>query len=393
MDRHTLDNGQISASVKRLGAELCSLRDTSGHEFLWQAGAAWPRHAPNLFPIVGRLAEDRLTVDGRGYRMTQHGFARDREFGWIERDPEFCRLRLEDDAATRAMYPFAFRLDLAYRLREATLEISFELTNTGTRELPASLGAHPAFRWPLADGVAKEVHILEFSVPESSPIRGLRNGLLDPISHPTPIQGNRLELNEGLFAADALILDRAASRSVRFSAPGAPAVTVGWEGFRELGIWMKLAPIFSASNPGTGWRARSAGRASSATSRASCCWRRARFGRSGFRFASTERQSSSSSTKSSRFEPADGSVISIRRRHVTRFSPSIVRPDDAPMAGAAAMRLGAGSGPIGGSPVAIVEAEPLRCGAMIRVLEAVLGAQAETLAPRTLSAAAQLTGL
>ncbi len=249
MDRHTLGNGQISASVKRLGAELCSLCDASGHEFLWQAGPAWPRHAPNLFPIVGRLAEDRLTVDGRAYRMTQHGFARDQEFAWIEREPDFCRLRLEDDAATRAMYPFAFRLDLAYRLRDTTLDISFGLTNTGVGELPASVGAHPAFRWPLADGIAKEAHILEFSTPESSPVRRLRDGLLDPAPHPTPIHGNRLELSERLFAADAVILDHPASRSVRFAAPGAASVTVGWEGFRELGIWMKPGADFLCIEP------------------------------------------------------------------------------------------------------------------------------------------------
>jgi len=249
MDRHTLSNGRLTATVKRLGAELCSLRDAAGRELLWQAGTAWPRHAPNLFPIVGRLADDRLTVDGSAYRMTQHGFARDREFAWIEREPESCRLRLEDDPATRAMYPFAFRLDLAYGLRATTLDISFELTNTGPTELPASIGAHPAFRWPLSNGVPKDVHALEFSDPEPSRVRRLHGGLLDPQPHPTPIEGNRLALTERLFAADALILDQPASTSVRFSAPGAPSVTVGWDGFRELGFWMKPGADFLCIEP------------------------------------------------------------------------------------------------------------------------------------------------
>ena len=48
--------------------------------------------------------------------MTQHGFARDRRFTWEEHGPLGCRLSLTDDAETRARYPFAFRLDIAYAL-------------------------------------------------------------------------------------------------------------------------------------------------------------------------------------------------------------------------------------------------------------------------------------
>jgi hypothetical protein len=52
-DTHTLRNDSITAIIAPDGAELISLRDAQGLELLWQAGAIWPRHAPNLFPIVG----------------------------------------------------------------------------------------------------------------------------------------------------------------------------------------------------------------------------------------------------------------------------------------------------------------------------------------------------
>ena len=42
-------------------------------------------NAPVLFPIVGRLRDDTLVHQGRSYRMTQHGFARDRRFTWLDR--------------------------------------------------------------------------------------------------------------------------------------------------------------------------------------------------------------------------------------------------------------------------------------------------------------------
>ena len=84
-DRHDLASSGLTACVKADGAELCTLRDANGLDYLWSAEPIWPRHAPILFPIVGRLRNDTLTHAGQEYRLTQHGFARDRRFTWTER--------------------------------------------------------------------------------------------------------------------------------------------------------------------------------------------------------------------------------------------------------------------------------------------------------------------
>jgi galactose mutarotase-like enzyme len=80
-ERHTLRGSGIEATIKTHGAELCSLKDAQGIKLIWQAGTAWPRHAPLLFPIVGRLKNDQLRHRGTTFPMTQHGFARDQLFG------------------------------------------------------------------------------------------------------------------------------------------------------------------------------------------------------------------------------------------------------------------------------------------------------------------------
>ncbi|WP_247886927.1 aldose 1-epimerase family protein [Azospirillum sp. SYSU D00513] len=251
LDVWRMEGGRLSATVKADGAELCSLRDAAGQELLWQAGPAWPRHAPVLFPIVGRLKDDRLLHEGTAHRMTQHGFARDRRFAWMERGPHACRLVLTDDEASRALYPFAFRLELAFTLAEESLTIRHTVFNPGATVLPASLGVHPAFRWPLLDGVPKTAHELLFSEEETAPIRRVRGGLLREEGFPTPVQGRRLPLDESLFAEDAVILDRPASRSVRYGAPGTPAIILSWDGFEELGIWSKPGGDFLCIEP---WR-------------------------------------------------------------------------------------------------------------------------------------------
>ena len=248
MDRHVMSNGTLSATVKADGAELCSLRDATGEEMLWQAGEVWPRHAPVLFPIVGRLRGDTLRHQGRSYRLTQHGFARDRRFAWLNRSAIGCRLVLRDDVETRALYPFAFRLEIDFALDDDALDISFTVANPGREVLPASLGAHPGFIWPLADGSAKGVHALEFAASETAPVRRLEGGLLKPDATPTPIAGRILSLDPALFDADAVILDQLASPSLRYTAPGAPAIEVAWNGFRQLGIGLAREVISSVSS-------------------------------------------------------------------------------------------------------------------------------------------------
>ncbi len=240
MDRHRIAADGMAATIKADGAELCSLQ-AGGAELLWQAGPAWPRHAPILFPIVGRLKADTLRHAGRAYRMTQHGFARDRRFTWMERGERACRLALIDDEQTHAAYPFGFRLEVAYAIAGATLSITVTVHNPRDETLAASIGAHPAFAWPLRPGIAKDAHTLTFEQPEPEPIRRLSDGLLLGDAAPTPIDGRELRLHDGLFAADALILDHPASRHVRYTAPGAPVVTVAWDRFPQLGIWSKPA--------------------------------------------------------------------------------------------------------------------------------------------------------
>jgi galactose mutarotase-like enzyme len=249
MDRHVLSNGTLSATVKADGAELCSLRDAAGEEMLWQAAPVWPRHAPVLFPIVGRLKDDTLRHQGRTYHLTQHGFARDRRFAWLNRSTTACRLVLRDDTETRAIYPFAFRLEIVFVLDDNALETSFTVTNPGRELLPASVGAHPGFVWPLAEGVPKAAHVLEFAEPETAPVRRLDNGLLKPDEMPTPVVGQILPLDPSLFDADAVILDQPASPSLRYTAPGAAAIEVAWNGFRELGIWSRSGGDFICIEP------------------------------------------------------------------------------------------------------------------------------------------------
>ncbi|MBU2653546.1 aldose 1-epimerase family protein [Acidomonas methanolica] len=252
VDTHSFGDSSLSATVAAKGAELERLHveGPDGRPLLWNAGPAWPRHAPVLFPIVGRLPEDRAELDGAPVHLTQHGFARDRVFRWLERTETGCMLELADDAETRALFPRAFSLRIRYTIENGALSVRYIVRNPDAeRTLPASLGAHPAFCWPQQPGASREGHRLVFSREETGPLRRVTGGLLDPALFPNPVEGRTLVLADALFEADALIFAPVASGGVRFLDQSGRGIEVSWDGFPDLGVWTKPGAGFLCIEP------------------------------------------------------------------------------------------------------------------------------------------------
>lgn len=248
--------GAASAEVSPLGAELLSLKDSQGREWLWQGDAAsWPRRAPVLFPVIGRCAGGVLRHQGRTYPMSGgHGFAPHRRFAIARRMGDRCRLRFESDAETRAAYPFDFRLEVDIRLTPRGLHQTALVTNTGDAVMPASIGFHPGFQWPLpsvGDASATD-HLLLFETAEPAPVRRLADHLLAAAPKPSPIQGRHLVLSPTLFAEGALIFDRLVSRKLWFGVPGRPGLRIDFPDLPHLGLWMLPGARFLCIEPWQG---------------------------------------------------------------------------------------------------------------------------------------------
>lgn len=113
---------------------------------------------PVLFPVCGNLPDNRLQLPQGTVVLAQHGFARDRPWQ-LEAlaDGRGIRLELRDDATTRAVYPFGFRLVLEVRLEPAALAIralvrheAADASGSATAGaaasgMPFALGLHPYF--------------------------------------------------------------------------------------------------------------------------------------------------------------------------------------------------------------------------------------------------------
>ncbi|CAM4041161.1 Aldose epimerase [Novosphingobium lubricantis] len=254
-DLVTITGDGLTARINPFGAELWSLTDAVGREYMTDADPAfWSGHAPLLFPVVGSLADDTLRHDGKAYPLPRHGFARRSAFAPVHAEGAQARFRLTDSPGSRAVYPFGFVLEVEYRIAGMTLHVQASVFNPNAGPLPFSFGYHPAFAWPLPGGADKAAHRLVFEQDEPQAIRRVArdSGLLLPVAEPTPVQGRILPLRKDLFVADAVIWDRLASRAVSYGAEGGAWLDLVFPDTAAFGLWQVPGARYICLEPWAG---------------------------------------------------------------------------------------------------------------------------------------------
>lgn len=238
-----LENDTMLIELKEDGAELTKIYNKKTQlDYLWNADSAfWGRHAPILFPTVGRLVDDTYYVDGEAFHLPQHGFARDREFQVVELLKDKCILELSADEKSRLVYPYAFHLTVSYTLLEDGVHVEYQVENKDKKRIYFSIGAHPAFNVPLVEGTTFDDYYLDFDAEEeleSLVLEGpYRSGKLKRIKEEKTA---KLALNYDLFANDALIFEGLRANKIAIRSKKHPHfVSVDFPNFPFVGIWTK----------------------------------------------------------------------------------------------------------------------------------------------------------
>ncbi|MES2560455.1 MAG: aldose 1-epimerase family protein [Bacteroidota bacterium] len=232
-----MKNEYLSIQIADKGSELISIKDeTTGFEYLWQADPeVWARHAPILFPIVGKLKDNSLLVNGQRYPMSQHGFARDQFFQKVSETTDEVWYELASNDETKAVYPFSFTLRLGYQLTNNTLTCLYEVTNNDSQSMYFSIGAHPGFNLPTAELTD---YTLIFEQAETEERHLLSGGLFNgnrkkALTTPTTIQ-----LNTALFNDDAIVFKNLQSNQFTLKQHnGTFKIRINYSGFPHMGIW------------------------------------------------------------------------------------------------------------------------------------------------------------
>ena len=234
-----LKNEKLTVEISSHGAELQSIRNAEGREYLWQGDEKyWPRRSPLLFPIVCGLWKDEYRVDGRTFNLPRHGFARDMDFEVVEKSDTSVTYTLESNAQTREVYPYDFELDVTYILNDDNINVIWSVKNTGKEEMHFQIGGHPAFNLPgVAEGDKMRGSILFDNVEPLTRIIGNTGGCIKPERYELKTDRQVWNFDEESFADDAVILDKSqVGLAVIQDAEGKPQVGLAFEA-PCVGIW------------------------------------------------------------------------------------------------------------------------------------------------------------
>lgn len=237
----TISNSNLTAQINPFGAELFSLKNHDGKEYIWEGNPDfWGKHSPILFPIVGTLKNNSYFYNGIEYQLPRHGFARDMIFELVSKSEESATFSLISSVETRKKYPFDFELQICYSLEENKLNIDYKVLNKNDSILPFSIGAHPAFA---LEGDFEDFS-LEFEQQETLKYHLLEDGLISNNTNEIVLKNRQLGLNYPLFENDALVFKTLKSKSLTILENKIPLLKVDFSDFPNLGLWtLKNAPF------------------------------------------------------------------------------------------------------------------------------------------------------
>lgn len=251
-----LKNEHLTIQVAELGAELQSIKDSDGREYLWQADPKfWSRHSPILFPIVCSVNNDTYTVDGKDYHLPRHGFARDTMFTLVSQSTTKLTFALHESEETLKVYPFRFNLAITYRLTGNKLHVIWHVENTDTREIYFQIGGHPAFNIPgsKTEGIIK----LDNEKPMNA-LKSYIDGSNEMTEIPLEAEKGIIEFNNNTWRNDSVKIHKSQThRAILVDTNGEPAVTIDyktpviafWSPFDKYAPFVCIEPWYGLGDP------------------------------------------------------------------------------------------------------------------------------------------------
>ena len=253
MANHVMENEYLRVTIADEGAELISVWDkTLNQERIWTADPVfWNRHAPILFPFVGKVFGGKYRVGDKEYDMkTQHGFARDKVFACMAETASSVTHCLTATEETLAIYPYQFKLTICHKLEGKQLTIEWEIANLGENEMYYSIGGHPGLMAPA--GIKKEDCLFSFpGLEEPKYLFANDAGYILPELKTLPMKDGFAAWQSDIPAT--WIFEDHQVKTVGIAYPdGKPYVTMYCEEFPMLAIWANPDGPFICLEPWVG---------------------------------------------------------------------------------------------------------------------------------------------
>lgn len=250
---------ELEIESTNYGAELLSIK-LNGVEKLHQGSkvlnnsgeAYWKSHSLVLFPIVGRLKDDKCTINKKEYSIPQNGFAKDMEFEILEKNNIYHSYVLKSNEYTKKMYPFKFELYVSYLINGKILMVKYKVVNKDRKEMHFGLGGQPAF----ICNVSSENYFIEFEREEKDvEIFRTQRGLVADgslvVNKNIIDESRKLPLNKDTFDFENIILENLVSNKVFLKSKEGDReiLNIKFNEFPYLSVWSKTNAPFVAITP------------------------------------------------------------------------------------------------------------------------------------------------
>lgn len=239
---YILENKDLIIESKSSGAELTRIYSKKyNKEVLWNGDKKyWGRQSPILFPIVGRLKENKTLIEDKIYNINQHGFARDMDFDLISIDKKSITYKLTSDEKSKEIYPYNFNLFISYTIIDEKVKVTWKVENIDSQEIYFSIGGHPAFNISSPENLID--YYIEFKCRKNVNKINLEGPYYGEIEEIESL--SILELNSGVFENDAIIYTNIDEISLK-SSKEEFYINVNIKDFPLVGIW---TPYYKDTN-------------------------------------------------------------------------------------------------------------------------------------------------
>ncbi|MBQ3017415.1 MAG: aldose 1-epimerase family protein [Clostridia bacterium] len=237
---YTIKNEYLTVEINSLGAELWSVKDADGCEYIWQGDPEfWSGRAPIMFPICGRLYTGKYTYLGKEYELGSHGFARHSEFALKSQGESHITLSLSASEETKKVYPFDFEFDVSFILSGKELKVEYKVKNTDNTDIIFALGGHPAFNVPLDKDLCFEDYLVEFEKSCDAVRVDFSPTCFCTYEDKIYTQGGTKSINlrHDLFDDDAIFLYNTPKKIKLYSPKGKRSVTMKFDTMKYVGLW------------------------------------------------------------------------------------------------------------------------------------------------------------
>lgn len=243
---HYIENEKIKIGVKTAGAELTSfVSKESNIEYLWQGNPdVWYGQSPVLFPIIGRVLDDKYYLDGKEFTMPKHGLFRKREAVLIEKKDNSMTFMQKADDETKKVFPYEFEVYVIFELIDKSLKVTHKVVNKSADVMYFSIGGHPGFNCEIGDYLLFDKNETLDTVEIDTEC--LRTGKTIPVLN----NDNKIVITKDIFNNDALIFTDMRSNHITLASDNhARKVIFDYSDCSYLGIWAKPGAPYVCIEP------------------------------------------------------------------------------------------------------------------------------------------------